>query len=221
MRWEKWGDNESGREKKSEMRVYCKDRRSGYFVAFCPASIHSLQLATEPSCLISPLLFHIVQVCWPHPWPSEWAKQSMILKVEAGAVNWLHEPNSRSDLYHCGERISLSPGLVAGAYNNLELSEGEMLTERRRQRTPKTELHPWDQSCPLTVFTVTRASNLFDEGQLWLSFSVQKSSNNNWPPIWMWLSNNQHKEENLMGYTIHFIHKKKLTPQENHTFSWN
>lgn len=34
-------------------------------------------------------------------------------------------------------------------------------------------------------------------------------------------ANSQHKEENLMGYIIRYVHKKKLNAQENHTFSWN
>lgn len=51
-------------------------------------------------------------------------------KVEAGAVNWLHEPNSRSDFYHWGRESLFPLGLLLedSAYNNLEISEGEMLT---------------------------------------------------------------------------------------------
>lgn len=75
-------------------------------------------------------------------------------------------------------------------------------------------LSPWDQLClpPPSLFPEP-TKTLFDEGQPWLRFSVQKSSHCDRTHFWIWLYNSQHKEENLMGYTIHYFQWKKLSPQ--------
>lgn len=136
------------------------------------------------------------------------------VKEEAGDMSWVSKPTSRSVVYLWG--ISLPTGLGAGGFSLQPLRNLTQKGKMFREEYSEPRWLGWvpGTSCayPLPSLLQEPTNALFDEGQLWLRFSVQTSSHYDRTHIWIRLSNSQHKEENLMGYTIRYVHKKKLSP---------
>lgn len=129
--WGEKSEEESQNQAKKRNQKWVLLHTSVLWVScwFCPTSTYSLQLVTGAICLWRNLHFPTLTLCCSGvlttPWSNKWAKAEGEMKIEAGDVNWLHEPSSRSDLYCC-KRESLFPlglELEDSANNHLETSD--------------------------------------------------------------------------------------------------
>lgn len=143
--------------------------------AFCPASIHSLQLVTGPICLCrmstSSLLLHTVR-CADHSPGPQWVGQQRV-RLKQKQVMWTDAVSPAVGVTCTVAGISLSTGLGAGGFH-LQLLTNIRQRERcleRKTENPDDWAEPLGQSCPPTAFSVTHKSpqlSCFHEDRLWV-----------------------------------------------------
>lgn len=141
---------------------------------------------------ISSLLFHVAHVGRPHAWPSGWVEQSRGLTGKQ--VIWADRASPLAEVVctfggqdlssHWAWRWRLQP-TTPQIYHKKE----ERCLEKK---TPKPKgcvqslRPPMPTHCLLCYKSQQTPS--FDEGQLWLRFSIQKRSYYDRTQIWIWLS---------------------------------
>lgn len=145
------------------MRSSCKDGGSGRFVAFCPASIHSLQQVTVSIFPWRNLHFPTLIPCGSRGLTTclvQWVGQAEHeVKEEAGDMSHSMSPTAGVVCTTGGENLSFHR---AWSWRIQLVTPQKHHTQRGKMLREESELHdctePPDQPCPSTAFSVIRAN---------------------------------------------------------------